>query len=57
MIALPEPVSLIVQLPFGLIGRLASGSLAEVSRRAREFAGSVPWFAGGPERNAWSWVR
>lgn|ERR1700733_399032 len=45
MIALLGSVSLIVKLPFGLIGRLASGSPAGVSRRAREFAGSVPWFA------------
>ena len=45
MIALLGSVSLIVKLPFGLIGRLASGSPVGASRRAREFAGSVPWFA------------
>jgi hypothetical protein len=39
------------EAPSGVIGRLASGSRARVSRRARESAGSVPWSAASPQRN------
>jgi hypothetical protein len=37
-----------------VIGGLASGSRARVSRRARESAGSVPWSAASPQRTPWS---